>query len=93
MERCPDPRPDCFYADTALCGLSRHHRFWPRDDYRTKLERAFRNHPGNIDLLPNCQHRELHLTTKPPEKPPGSQMAAFLLRSGDDLPEPGHQLG
>lgn len=68
-EQCPNPRIDCKYFGTIACILTRHHEKYPKSAYPTKVEKAYRNLPENIKLLPNCDHERLHHETLPPEKP------------------------
>jgi hypothetical protein len=58
----------------------RHHKYFPRRDYTTKLEKAFRNHQCNIVMMTAPLHRELHRTVEPPRKPTGRAMQLFLIR-------------
>lgn len=60
--------------------LTRHHRWWPKNEYTTDLEKKFRNHPAHIDLMAWCEHRRLHFEQKPPQKPSINHMVAFLMR-------------
>lgn len=60
---------------------SRHHISWRRADYRTPLERQYRNHRGLIvPNVPNPDHRELHANIAPPPKPTQDLMAGALAR-------------
>ena len=40
--------------------MQRHHRYWPRRDYKTRVEKKFRNLPCNIDLLSAAEHTRVH---------------------------------
>jgi len=71
MERCPDPQEDCReetpFADD-------HHRFWPANEYRTPVEKKFRNLECNIVRgICRCLHNQEHMKP-PPEKPSVAQM-------------------
>lgn len=57
--------------------MSVHHKWWPARDYRTALERAFREHPANKVLLCRCLHDLEHLK-RPPQKPSAAFMRRFL---------------
>lgn len=51
-----------------------HHRYWPAHWYKTPLEKAFRNHPSNIERnICRCFHDLEHLK-KPPKKPSIEEM-------------------
>lgn len=62
--------------------MSRHHLFWPRRDYKTPLQKKFRNLPCNIVLLEIDEHTELHRTTPPPKMPERSAMQLAIERHG-----------
>lgn len=57
---------------------TRHHLWWPRSDYKTRLERSFRNHPLNSSNIEESIHNELHKSSKPPQKPSTEFMRQFL---------------
>lgn len=40
--------------------LQKHHRWWPRSQYKTRIEKTFRNLPCNIDRLSAAEHTRLH---------------------------------
>lgn len=68
-EGCPFESPSCKYFDGVGCFTDRHHVFYPRTDYRSPVEKSFRNLPENVVDLPRCEHDELHATEEPPLKP------------------------
>lgn len=69
------PHRTCKYGDGVK---DRHHRYWPKDQYTTPLERKFRNDPRNIDYdICRCMHELEHLK-KPPKKPSVAFMRRFL---------------
>lgn len=57
-----------------MARANRHHLWWPRRDYQTKLERKFRQLPCNIVRMDARVHAILHLVQAPPRKPPVSFM-------------------
>lgn len=61
-------------------GMTRHHLFWPRTDYKTALERKFREHPLTSVELPEETHRLVHMYQDPPRKPSREFMEQFLRR-------------
>lgn len=65
----------------------RHHIFWPRRNYTTPLEKAFRNLPCNVIRLPVGEHRLIHATQSAPAKPSHHEIASLvnLHRDGNCL--------
>jgi hypothetical protein len=58
-----------------------HHLAWQRRDYRTPLEKQYRNHRGMlIPDVPNPEHRDLHANIPPPPKPNRELMAGAIVR-------------
>ena len=55
-------------------GRNRHHVWWPRKDYKSEVEKKFRNLPCNILWIDEMAHRLLHIYTEPPRKPKVSDM-------------------
>lgn len=60
--------------------VNRHHLWYPRRDYKTALERKFRNLPCNIVELSVPIHNMIHAYCEPPKKPPANDMRAALQR-------------
>lgn len=58
-----------------------HHRWWPKRDYKTPLEKAFRELPENKVRMRVDDHRKLHATTEPPKKPSIESMRLAVQRS------------
>lgn len=73
---CPNPRPDCRYAQEG-CFSDTHHIFYPRRDYRTPVEKAFRLLPENKVELCRVEHEEIHAALAP-EKPPREVMLGAI---------------
>lgn len=65
---CPNPDPNCTYAGQG-CFSDIHHTKYPRRDYRTPLEREFRELPENKVRMCRAEHDELHASEFPPPKP------------------------
>ena len=65
---CLTPIDDCKYRGTAQCLITNHHLYWPKPDYTTHTEKAFRELPENKVPLPRCLHDLEHLQA-PPDKP------------------------
>jgi hypothetical protein len=79
MERVPcEPNPNCKFYKSGSCYKNRHHLYYPRSDYRTPLEKQFRSASEHIVTLCRSQHEQLHLKTKPPEKPSPDTMREVL---------------
>jgi hypothetical protein len=60
-------------------GCNRHHLYWPRRKYKAAIERAFRNLPCHIVQMRIQDHRDLHATERPPQKPSREYMVRVLL--------------
>ncbi len=62
-------------------GTSRHHLAWNKHNYRTPLERKYRQHQGMVvHGIDNDWHKELHASLKQPHKPTPDLMAGALVR-------------
>lgn len=75
MERCPHANRSCPEFSKKLgCVSVGHHIFWPESDYRTPLEKEFRELPGN--RVPMCKGQEviLHESGEKPPKPTSNVM-------------------
>ena len=70
----------CPYCGDPCCYTDRHHLYWPRNQYKTKLERTFRG--MHIVRIPRCVHNEIHATTRPPQKPSVNYMKAVIQSKG-----------
>lgn len=79
---CPNPRPDCKYAELGGCFSDTHHLFYPRRSYTSKTEKAFRELPDNKEQLCRAEHDELHATERPPLKPSSAEILAALAIYG-----------
>lgn len=75
---CFERHPDCpyerHYSDV-------HHDFYPGSDYKTVVERTFRELPENKQQLCRYEHDLLHLTEQPPEKPSRAEMIDAISES------------
>lgn len=61
-------------------GISKHHLWYPRRDYQTRLEKTFRALQCQIVLLDDHTHRSVHRHSEPPHKPSHEEMVAALER-------------
>lgn len=78
-ERIPcDPNRACLVRDNEGCHEDIHHEQYYARWYRTKLERAFRDHILNKVLICRDLHNEKHATEDPPQKPTIKEMQEFL---------------
>ena len=79
-------RQECTPEQKEACTLRRcftnqDHYYWPASDYKTPVERAFRNLPENIEEKCRNEHNERHATEEPPEKPSIQYMAEAVLNA------------
>lgn len=80
MEGVPCTRQDeCRYAPS--CYQDSHHVYFPRRDYKTKIEKQFRNLPENLVEMCRNDHDNLHATQTPPEKPSRDEMLVAISRT------------
>jgi hypothetical protein len=67
---------------------SRHHSLYPRRNYKTKVERRFRQHPFLINRIENQAHADLHAVIQPPLKLTHNQMLGALCFLDELATEP-----
>ncbi len=60
------------------CYADEHHAYWPENDYRTPIEKAYRELPENKYQLCRWVHDDVHLEHLPPKKPDLIKMLAQL---------------
>ncbi len=77
---CDKNREGCPYY-TSGCRQNTHHLYYPRHDYKTKVERIFRDLPENKVQLCMDEHDEIHATELPPVKPPRDEMLLAIGNS------------
>jgi hypothetical protein len=46
-----------------------HHKFWPRSEYKTGVEKAFRQLGENVVQICRAEHDLEHAVSDPPDKP------------------------
>lgn len=74
---CLNENPDCpFYYEG--CYTDTHHLFYPRRDYRTRVEKEFRELPENKEQLCRAVHNERHAMEGPPQKPSREEMLGAI---------------
>lgn len=59
--------------------FQRHHKYWPKRDYKTPLQRQFRQQPCNIDLVTPEEHREIHAKSR--ETPGGMPSREYMVQT------------
>lgn len=59
---------------------NRHHLFFPRRDYQSKLEKDFRELPCMSVDIDVAAHRELHVYSAPPTMPGKGVMRRLIAR-------------
>ena len=74
-----NPTEDCKYYPS--CYQDSHHVYFPRRDYKTKIEKQFRNLPENLVEMCRLEHDNLHATQTPPEKPSRDEMLVAISRT------------
>lgn len=76
-------RGKCTPEQMEVCPLRRHfsdlhHTYYPRSEYRTKVEKEFRELPENKVQLCRNEHQEIHATEPDPVKPSREYMIAAI---------------
>lgn len=82
-------RGECTPEQMAECPLMRHfqdqhHIWWPKRDYRSQLEKRFRNLPENKEVLCRYEHDLTHYEA-PPIKPSREVMAQAIASAAISL--------
>lgn len=80
LDECHDV---CFRPDGKQ--QDKHHLAWPRDRYRTSVERQYRECGSMVIKACRCKHIELHNTYRPPKMP--DRMAMIDVVQGDIRPD------
>ena len=57
---------------------TKHHKYYPKCDYKTPLEKKFRWHRANIEYLCRYEHDLEHINNPKVEKPTRDFMIKFL---------------
>ena len=78
VECTPEQQAECTLK---RCFTDQDHYYWPASDYKTPVERAFRNLPENIEEKCRFEHNERHANEEPPVKPSIQYMAESILRA------------
>jgi len=67
---------------------NRHHLSWPRDKYRTSIERQFRDAGSMVVQACMCKHSDLHASYNPPPMP--DRFTMIDVADGDVTPQEVH---
>lgn len=71
------PLVQCLGSDT-------HHDRYPAHDYKTKIEKTYRDQPFNKAQLPRCVHQAIHASGYIPEKPSRDTMLQEVWDNGSE---------
>ncbi len=74
---CRNENPGCPYYESG-CYEDIHHTYYPRCQYKSGVDKEFRELPQNKQYLCRQEHDELHATQLPPIKPSHTEMLAAL---------------
>lgn len=55
-----------------------HHKYYPRNNYRTSIEKEFRELESNKELSCRQRHNDIHAMESPPMKPTHIEMLTAL---------------
>ena len=85
-------RGRCTPEQMAECPLMQHftdvhHLYHPRADYRSPIEKQYRELPHHKVQICRNEHNEIHATEKPPTKPDRAEMvraiASYMMKEVD----------
>lgn len=79
-----NPETPCKLRDTTGCFMDRHHEAYPKSEYRTKVEKKFRNHIMNKVVECRTIHNEEHAQNLPPKKPSREEMIRLMKEYDDE---------
>ena len=68
----------CRYREEDECFEDLHHEAWPKSEYRTKLEKKFRNHVMNKTVMCRAMHDDEHAQGLPPRKGTPQEMRRLM---------------
>ena len=78
-ERFPcNPDIPCRYREEDECFEDIHHEAYPKSEYRTALEKKFRNHVMNKVLTCRALHDDEHAQQLPPKKGTPQEMRRLM---------------
>ena len=72
---CPNASPECKYSGSKHgCRMNIHHLYYPASDYKTPVQKEFRELPENKEALCMLEHDMRHKTEQPPDMPSRDEM-------------------
>lgn len=74
------------FEEEGECYQDRHHKFWPRPDYTTAVERTFRGLEVNQLFICRALHNAIHATEAAPQKPTRKKMLDAI--NNERVPKP-----
>jgi hypothetical protein len=72
------PETPCKLRETIGCREDIHHEAWPKPEYRTALEKKFRNHVMNKVIMCRAMHNEEHAQQLVPKKGTPEEMKRLM---------------
>lgn len=72
------PNIPCKYREEDECFEDLHHEAYPKSDYRTGLEKRFRNHVMNKVIMCRAMHDEEHAQRLIPKKGTPAEMRQLM---------------
>jgi hypothetical protein len=73
-----NPEIPCRYREEDECFEDIHHEAYPKSEYRTALEKRFRNHVMNKVLTCRALHDDEHAQNLPPRKATPKEMQSLM---------------
>ena len=81
----PEQRANCPVLEAeGDCYEDVHHEYWPKSQYRTKIEREFRSLDENKILACRALHNEIHARRRASEKPSRNEMLRIINESKEN---------
>ena len=88
MERfpcSPEDRENCrVFGLEGRCYEDVHHEYWPKSEYKTRIEREFRLLDENKILVCRALHNEIHARRRQSEKPSRNEMLRIINEARND---------
>ena len=82
MERVPCPAentPVCpIFQQEGECYEDKHHKYWPSDEYTSRVEKQFRQLEVNKVTICRWLHNTIHAVALPPEQPTVAEMRKVI---------------
>lgn len=71
----------CRYRELGQCREDIHHKYWPSSNFRTRIEKQFRQLPENKEITCRERHDQIHATESEPIKPSRDAMLRAIAES------------